>query len=128
MNQILQYVILAGISGVVFSAVLVHFTETLQLETISQHDKNEIEKKRVSEYLKVIDIMENPLRIDVINLGSSDVIIKKLFVGGIIDDNYTINGNYSKNIIPDKIITIKPSIMGDTILLISENYKKFEFR
>ena len=129
MNQILQYVILIGMSGIVFGVVFVHFSESLQLESISQQDRNEIEKKHATEYIKVIEIMDSPLRIDLMNLGSDDIVIKKLFVGGIVDDNYLIDGNNSTNIIQTgKIVIITPSITGDTISLISENYKKFEFR
>ena len=44
MNQILQYVILAGVVGISANAVFVHVNESLYNETISQHDKIEIEK------------------------------------------------------------------------------------
>ena len=128
MNQILQYVILIGMSGIVFSVVFAHFSESLQLESISQQDRNEIEKKYATEYIKVIEIMDSPLRIDLMNLGSDDIIIKKLFVGGIIDDSYLIDGNSTNIIQTGKIVIITPSITGDSISLISENYKKFKFR
>jgi len=128
LNQILQYVILIGMSGIVFSVVFAHFSESLQLESISQQDRNEIEKKHTAEYLKTIEIMENPLRIDLINLGSDDIVIKKLFVGGVIDSNYLIDGDYSNYIIINKIVTITPSLTGESISLISENYKNFKLR
>ena len=127
MNQILQYVILAGVVGISASAVFVHVNESLYYETISQHDKIEIEKKQSSEYLKIIEIINNPLYIDVINLGADTIIIKKLFIDGMIDEGYLIDGVDTSDIIQNKVVTITPSIFGDTISIISENYKVFDF-
>lgn len=128
MNQILQYVILAGVVGISASAVFVHVNESLYYETMSNHDKIEIEKKQSSEHLKLIEIIDSPLRIDVINLGSDTIIIKKLFIDGVIDDGYLIDGDDSPNIIQNKVITITPNITGSTISIISENYKVFDFK
>jgi len=131
MNQILQYVILAGVVGISASAVFVHVNESLYNETISQHDKIEIEKKQSSEYLKLIEIIDNPLRIDVINLGSNTITIKKLFIDGIIDDSYRIDGVIQSDIIQNKVVRITPSISGSSnseISILSENYKVFDFK
>jgi len=127
MNQILQYVILSGIVGFSASAVFVHVSESLQYETISQRDKIEIEKKQSSEYLKLIEIIDNPLRIDVMNLGAGVVTIKKLFVDGEIDNSYLIDGVDTADIVQNKVVRITPSITGSTISIISENYKVFDF-
>jgi len=128
MNQILQYVILAGVVGISASAVFVHVNESLYYETISQHDKMEIEKKQSSEHLKLIEIINNPLRIDVINLGSDTIIIKKLFIDGVIDNSYLIDGAVTSDIVQNKVVTITPSITGNKISIISENYKVFDFQ
>jgi len=131
MNQILQYVILAGVVGISASAVFVHVNESLYNETISQHDKIEIEKKQSSEYLKLIEIINEPLRIDVINLGSNTITIKKLFIDGIIDDSYRIDGIIQTDIIQNKVVRITPSISGSSnseISILSENYKVFDFK
>jgi len=127
MNQILQYVILTGIVGISATAVFAHMNESLYNETKSQYDKIEIEKKQASEYLKLIEIIDNPLYIDVINLGTDVIVIKKLFIDGVIDDSYLIDGDISSDIIQNKIVRITPSIMGDKISIISENYKVFDF-
>jgi len=127
MNQILQYVILAGVVGISASAVFVHVSESLYNETISQYDKIEIEKKQSTEYLKLIEIIDSPLRIDVINLGADTITIKKLFINGVIDDDYLIDGVITSNITKNKVVTITPSISGDIISIISENYKVFDF-
>ena len=127
MNQILQYVILAGVVGISASAVFVHVNEELYYETISQHDKIEIEKKQSAEHLKLIEIIDSPLRVDVINLGSDTITIKKLFVDGMIDEGYLIDDIESSDIIQNKVVTITPSISGSTISIISENYKVFDF-
>ncbi len=127
MNQILQYVILAGVVGISASAVFVHVNESLNYETISQHDKIEIEKKQSTEYLKLIEIIDSPLRVDVINLGSDTITIKKLFIDEEIDEGYLIEGISSSDIIQNKVVTITPSIPGSTISIISENYKVFDF-
>ena len=130
MNQILQYIILAGVVGISASAVFVHVSESLYYEVTSQHDKIEIEKKQSSEYLKLIEIIDNPLRIDVINLGSDTITIKKLFIDGVIDESYLIDGISSSDIIQNNVIRITPSIAGSSnseISIISENYKVFDF-
>ena len=127
MNQILQYVILAGVVGISASAVFVYVNESLYNETISQHDKIEIEKRQSSEYLKLIEIINSPLRIDVMNLGSDTIIIKKLFIDGVIDDSYLIDDVVSSNIVQNKVVRITPSISGNIISIISENYKVFDF-
>jgi len=131
MNQILQYVILAGVVGISATAVFVHTNESLYNETISQHDKIEIEKKQSSEYIKLIEIIDNPLYIDVINLGSDVITIKKLFIDGVIDDNYRIDDVVTSDIVQNKVVRITPSISGSSsskISILSENYKVFDFR
>ena len=128
MNQILQYVLLAGVVGISASAVFVYVNESLYYETISQHDKIEIEKKQSTEYLKLIEIIDSPLRIDVMNLGEDTINIKKLFIDGVIDDSYLIDGVVTSNITKNKVVTITPSISGSTISIISENYKVFDFK
>ena len=127
MNQILQYVILSGVIGISASAVFVHVNESLYDETISQYDKIEIEKKQSSEHLKLIEIIDSPLYIDVINLGADTIIIKKLFIDGVIDEGYLIDGVVTSDIVQNKVVTITPSISGDTIYILSENYKVFDF-
>ena len=127
MNQILQYVILAGVVGISVSAVFVHVSESLFYETMSNHDKIEIEKKQSTEYLKLIEIIDSPLYIDVINLGTDVIIIKKLFIEGVIDDSYLIDGMNTTNITQNKVVRITPSLTGDMISIISENYKVFDF-
>ncbi len=127
MNQILQYVILSGIVGISASAVFVHVNESLYSETTSQHDKIEIEKKQSSEHLKLIEIINNPLYIDVMNLGTDTITIKKLFIDGVIDEGYLIDGEITSDIIQNKVVRITPSISGDIISIISENYKVFDF-
>ena len=128
MNQILQYVLLAGVVGISASAVFVHVNESLYYETMSNHDKIEIEKKQSTEYLKLIEIINNPLRIDVINLGSDTITIKKLFVDGVIDDGYLIdNDENTSDIVQNKVVRITPNMTGNKISIISENYKVFDF-
>jgi len=127
MNQILQYIILTGVVGISASAVFVHVSESLYYETMSNHDKIEIEKKQSSEYLKLIEIIDSPLYIDVINLGTDVITIKKLFINGIVDDNYLVDGVVTSDITQNKVVRITPSISGSTISILSENYKVFDF-
>ncbi len=127
MNQILQYVILSGIVGISASAVFVHVNEELYSETISNHDKIEIEKKQSSEHLKLIEIINNPLYIDVMNLGTDTITIKKLFIDGVIDESYLIDGVVTSDIVKNKVVRITPSISGSEISIISKNYKVFDF-
>ena len=129
MNQILQYVILAGVVGISASAVFVHVNESLNYETISQHDKIEIAKKQSSEHLKLIEIINSPLRIDVINLGVDTISIKKLFIDEKIDNSYRIDDDVNTfDIVQNKVVRITPSLTGSTISIISENYKVFDFK
>ncbi len=127
MNQILQYVILSGIVGISATAVFVHVNESLYNEGMSTHDKMEIEKKQSSEHLKLIEIIDSPLYIDVMNLGTNTITIKKLFIDGVIDEGYLIDGEDTSDIIQNKVVRITPSISGNVISIISENYKVFDF-
>ncbi len=127
MNQILQYVILAGVVGISASAVFVHVNESLYNETMSNHDKMEIEKKQSTEHLKLIEIIDSPLYIDVINLGSDTITIKKLFIDGNIDNSYLVDGVDTADIVQNKVVRIIPSITGSEISIISKNYKVFDF-
>ena len=128
MNQILQYVILSGIIGISASAVFVHVNESLYNEVTSIHDKIEIEKKQSTEYLKLIEIIDSPFYIDVMNLGADTITIKKLFIDGMIDDSYLIDGEVTFDIIQNKVVRITPSLTGNKISIISENYKVFDFK
>lgn len=131
MNQIIQWIVIIGITSVTFGGVIVYTQDALQVEMLSQYDKVEIQKKYSAEQLKLIDIMNNPLRIDVMNHGFDVIEIKKLFVDGIIDESYTIYDTNTLESLTDipqsKIIAIEPFIQGTTITIITENNKKFSF-
>jgi len=61
------------------------------------------------------------------NLGVDTIIIKKIFIDGIIDDSYLIDGMITTNITQNKVVRITPSLTGSTISILSENYKVFDF-
>ena len=130
-----KFVIAVGIAGMVtvtFGIVVVYTQNTLQVESVSQYDKVEMQKKYASEQLKLIDIIENPvLRIDVMNQGTDAIIIKKLFIDGNPDESYVIYDTNTLESLTDipqsKIIAIEPAIQGTSITIITENNKKFSF-
>ena len=132
LNQILEWIVIAGMVTVTFGIVVVYTQNTLQVESVSQYDKVEMQKKYASEQLKLIDIIENPvLRIDVMNQGTDAIIIKKLFIDGNPDESYVIYDTNTLESLTDipqsKIIAIEPAIQGTSITIITENNKKFSF-
>lgn len=62
-----------------------------------------------------------------LNTGEDEIIIKKLYVDGILDGNYTING-IQTNIIPlDEMTVIYPTdTNGNTIKIITENNNEYD--
>jgi len=101
--------------------------DSSEITFTSQYDKIESEKKQAGELLTIIDLLDGPLRLDVLNTGDDEIIIKKLYVDGILDGNYTING-IQTNIIPlDEMTVIYPTDTdGNTIKIITENNNKYD--
>ena len=127
MNQILQYIAIAAVAGIAFTTLYSNMAESLSFETISQHDKTEILKNQASESIKLIEILDSPLRIDLVNNGIDTIVIKKLFINGVVDDSYLIDGTNSTDILKDKVVRITPNLTGSKISILTENYKSFEF-
>ncbi|MCJ8307364.1 MAG: hypothetical protein HRU07_09985 [Nitrosopumilus sp.] len=131
MNQLLDYLLIAGIIVVAGVGTFSFSENYLNVEMTSQHDKIDLEKKQSSEQVKLIEVIQAPLRIDVMNTGLDVIEIKKLFVDGVSDDGYSITDRFG-SIIADmprnEIVTITPSINGSDIKIISKNNKIFSFQ
>ncbi len=85
-------------------------------------------KNQASESIKLIEIVNNPLRIDLVNDGVNTIVIKKLFINGIVDDSYLIDGiTNSTDIVKGKVVRITPNLTGSKISILTENYKSFDF-
>ncbi len=129
MNQSYEYLAI-GIIGAISAATLGALVfDEYDVNFTSQHDKMELQMKKSGELLKIIDVLDSPLRIDVLNKGNADIQIKKIFIDGVDDINYTIDGQ-PNNIIPlDRIVIILPSITdGERIKIITENNKEISIR
>lgn len=77
--------------------------------------------------MTIIDLLDNPLRIDILNTGEDQIIIKKMYVDGILDDSYTINGIQTSIIPLDEIVVIYPTdTNGKIIKIITENNNEYD--
>lgn len=115
----------AVLAGTAF--VTDYVINNMETTASSYYDKIEDEKKKAGELLKIIDVFDTPLRVDLINIGLDEIIIKKIFVDGKIDETYTING-IQNNVIPlHKVTTILPTdSTGQKVKIITSNNKEFE--
>jgi len=100
--------------------------DSSEITFTSQYDKIESEKKQAGELLTIIDLLDNPLRLDVLNTGEDEITIKKLYVDGILDGSYTINGIQTNIISLDEMTVIYPTDTdGNTIKIITENNNEY---
>ena len=97
-------------------------TNSSEIIFTSQHDQIQSEKRKAGELLTIIDFLDNPLRMDVLNTGNDKIIIKKMFVDGILDESYTIDGIQTDTIPLNEIVIIHPTNSnGKIIKIITEN-------
>ncbi len=130
MNQIIEWMAISGTVLVAFGLVFSFAGDFLDDTVTSQHDKIEIEKRQASEQIKLIEVMNNPLRIDVMNIGLDAILIKKLYIDGIADESYLLSGRYGDALLDfprNELVTITPSIPGNNVKIITENNKIFSF-
>jgi len=127
MNHTLEY-LLMGAFALSGSYLVYDYTiNSSEVTFTSQYDMIESDKKQAGELLTIIDLLDNPLRIDVLNTGEDEIIIKKMYVNGILDEIYTINGNQT-DIIPLNEITIiiPTNASGKTIKIITEHNNEYD--
>lgn len=127
MNHLIEYLL---VSTAVLTGTIVtvdYVINNFDVNFTSYYDIIEKEKSKKLEILKIIEFFETPvLRVDVINIGNEDIIIKKIFVDGIEDNSFSIDGINSKIIPLNQIMSIEPSINGDTIKIITENNNEYD--
>jgi len=128
MSIILQTV-LVGAALLIGSAGSVYYAnQHYDNMFISEYDIRETQMNRAEEMLQMIDVFDNPTRIDVLNNGESDIVIDKIFVDGVLDETYTIN-DVSDNVLSvGEIMIILPTDTdGNTVLIITENKNSYTF-
>lgn len=129
MDQMMQYMILAAVLTVIFGGMFYYFGENLNIDVESQKDKADLLKRQAAEQLKLIDVMNSPLKVDVMNVGLEPIIIKQVFVDGNTA-SFTLTDMYGTTVTEldvNKIITVTPSITGTELQIITENNKIFSF-
>ena len=127
MNHLIEYLLVstAVLTGMVVTVD--YIINNFDVNFTSHYDMIKNEKNKKLEMLKIIEFFETPvLRVDVINVGNEDIIIKKIFVDGIEDNSFNIDGVNSKIISLNQVISIEPSINGDTIKIITENNNEYD--
>ena len=127
MNHLIEYLLVstALLTGTIVTVDYV--INNFDVNFTSYYDIIEKEKSKKLEILKIIEFFETPvLRVDVINIGNEDIIIKKIFVDGIEDNSFSIDGVNSKIISLNQIISIEPSINGQRIKIITENNNEYD--
>lgn len=131
MDQLVSYAFLFAAVGVIFASTSYYATESVGTDMLSQHDKTEIGKRQNAEYLKQIDISTLPdFKVEIMNTGLEEITVKGIFVDGIRDLSFQMSDRYDAavtTIEQNKIITIKPSLSGSKIILITDNNKSFTF-
>lgn len=125
MNQFIEWLLIGGIVVVTFGTLFYYAQSDLVIDFESQHDKSEMNKKKSSEHLKLIEVYSwnGLIKIDVMNRGISDIKIKKLWVDGVED------GSFTPDSIPlnSQVITISSSLNGNVVKLLTTNNKLFIF-
>lgn len=130
MNQIIEWMAISGVVLLAFSLVFSYAGDFLDDSVLSQHDKIEMEKRQAAEQMTLIEVIDNPLRIDVMNIGLEIITIKKLYIDDAADDSYVLidrYGTFLLNFPRNELVTISPSISGSTVKIITENNKIFSF-
>lgn len=127
MNQILSFVIISALTLVGATVVTIYVEEHMEITFESRKDAIENQKLKQGEILKLIDVLNDPLELDVMNLGSMPISVKRIFVDGTEDTDYIVKTE-SGEIMPDNITRIIMSIDGENIVLISENNIQYNFK
>lgn len=127
MNQILSFVIISALTLVGATVVTIYVEEHMEITFESRKDAIENQKLKQGEILKLIDVLNDPLGLDVMNLGSMPISVKRIFVDGIEDTDYIVKTE-SGEIMPDNITRIIMSVDGENIVLISENNIQYNFK
>lgn len=127
MNQILSFVIISALTLVGATVVTIYVEEHMEITFESRKDAIENQKLKQGEILKLIDVLNDPLGLDVMNLGSMPINVKRIFVDGIEDTDYIVKTE-SGEIMPDNITRIIMSVDGENIVLISENNIQYNFK
>lgn len=127
MNQILSFVIISALTLVGATVVVTYVEEHMEITFESRKDAMDHQKLKQGEILKLIDVLNDPVRLDVMNLGSMPISVKRIFVDGTEDTDYIVDTK-SGEIMPDGITRIIMSIDGENIVLISENNIQYNFK
>lgn len=127
MNQILSFVIISALTLVGATVVTIYVEEHMEITFESRKDAMDNQKLKQGEILKLIDVLDDPLGLDVMNLGSMPISVKRIFVDGIEDTDYIVKTE-SGEIMPDNITRIIMSVDGENIVLISENNIQYNFK
>ena len=84
-----------------------------------------MKKGQTSEQIKLIEVMDNPLRIDVMNIGLDAILIKKLYIDGIADESYLLSDMYGNTLLDfprNKLVTITPSFKTENLVIFSDYF------
>jgi len=129
LNQILQTLLILGIITLVSTIAFNYAQNNLEGKIISQHDKMQNEKNQSIEEINMIEVMQSPLRVDIVNIGLDTIFVKKVFVDGIDDVGYYLTDNTGvvTSIEQNQITTINFSLSGNNVKLITTNNKVFSF-
>ncbi len=127
MNHTLEYLLMGAFALSGAYLVYDYTINSSEVTFTSQYDMIESKKEQAGELLTIIDLLDNPLRIDILNTGEDEIIIKKMYVDGILDEAYTINGIQTSIIPLNEIVVINPmDTDGKIIKIITENNNEYD--
>ena len=130
MDQLIQWMFLFTAIGVLFGGITYYAINDLEIDVASQHDMMESEKLKSGEKIKLVDSMNNPFRLDLMNIGLTEIEIKKLFVDGNEITSYQLTDRFGvivNNLPLNEIVTLTTGISGNQVTVISDNNKVFIF-
>ena len=127
MNHTLEYLLMGAFALSGAYLVYDYTISNSEVTFTSQYDMIESEKEQAGEFLTIIDLLDSPLRIDVLNTGEDKITIKKMYVDGILDEAYTINDEQTDIIPLNEIVVIYPTNTdGKAVKIITENNNEYD--
>lgn len=123
----IQYVLVFGITGAFFALLYEDAINDMGRNTLSQRERAELYKLQAAERVVLVGIMqERPLVFDLVNAGAP-ASIERLFVNGTEDPSFTVDGTGLRALVQNEISTVRSSLDGSEIAIVTQSGRIFRF-
>ena len=127
MNHTIEFLLVGAFALTGAYLVYDYTIDNSEITFTSQYDRIESKKNQAGELFTIIDLLDDPLRLDVLNTGNNEIVIKKLYVDGTLDETYTINGIQTDIIPLNEMTVILPTDTdGSMIKIITQNNNEYD--